>query len=330
MATCSFLPTSLACDRRRNDEGGRTNARLGLVCLVILGLACVIAHAEGGDVEIKWHGHAIFTIAFKGGPTVLTDPFEPGLWDMTYPIGPMDGIDVVAISHEHGDHNYAQLATGDPLVLRGVSTSRVVVDIDDVVDGIRFYTVETCHGTDVPCPPEDANAVFVIEGNGLRIAHLGDLGHVLTDAQASAIGMLDVLLIPVGGGGATIEARRANEVIAQLKPLVIIAMHHETPDLRWGIETIDRFLIDKTVVEVGERSLVINANMLPAEPTVVCASVQVDGRSNRTPGAARPLISDSRIRRPSRRVKARPETRRPQEACDRVGRSGCPQEPPQA
>lgn len=228
----------------------------------------MIALAESGDVEVTWHGHSIFTIAFEGGPTVLADPFEPGLWDMTYPIGPMDGIDVVAITHEHADHNYAQLATGDPVVLRGVSTSGGVVSLDQAVDDIHFYTVETCHGTDVPCLLADANAVFVIEGNGLRIAHLGDLGHMLTDAQASAIGTLDVLFVPVGGGGPTIEARRANMVIAQLQPRVIIAMHYETPGLGWGIETIDSFLVDKTVVEVAERSLVINADTLPAEPTV--------------------------------------------------------------
>ena len=186
---------------------------------------------------------------------------------MTYPISPMGGIDVVTASHEHEDHNYAQLATGNPVVLRGVSPSTGVVTLDRVVEGIRVYTVETCHGADVPCPLEDANGVFVIEGNGLRIAHLGDLGHVLSDVQAAAIGKLDVLLIPVGGGP-TIEARRANQVVAQLEPQVIIGMHYETPELDWNIDTIDPFLMGKTVVEVTTRSLVINANALPAEPTV--------------------------------------------------------------
>lgn len=241
--------------------------RLAVVCLVAVGLISVLAYADSGDVTITWYGHSLFTLAFEGGPTILTDPFEPGLWGMTYPIGPMDGINIVTASHEHEDHNYAQLATGNPVVLRGVSPSTGVVTLDREVEGIRFYTVETCHGSDAPCPLEDANAAFVIEGNGLRIAHLGDLGHVLSETQAAAIGKLDVLLIPVGGGP-TIEARRANQVVAQLEPKVIIGMHYETPELGWNIDTIDPFLVDKTVVEVTARDLIINATALPAEPTV--------------------------------------------------------------
>ncbi|MBN1858837.1 MBL fold metallo-hydrolase [Candidatus Bipolaricaulota bacterium] len=243
-------------------------ARTMLVCLLVVGVFGLLVAADAGNVEITWHGHSIFTIALEGGPTVPTDPFEPGLWGMTYPIGPIDGIDVVTISHEHEDHNYAQLATGEPAVLRGVSVPEGVADIDEMVGEIRFYTVETCHGPDVPCPLPDANAVFVIEGNGLRIAHLGDLGHVLSEDQAAAIGKVDILLIPVGGGGATIEARRANEVIAQLQPVVIIAMHYETPALGWGIDPIDPFLVGKNTVYVETRNLMVNAEALPQQPTV--------------------------------------------------------------
>jgi len=244
------------------------NTRMLLVCMLALGILGLVGVAESGDVEITWYGHSIFTIAFEDGLTVLTDPFEPGLWGMTYPIGPIDGVSVATISHEHEDHNYAQLATGDPVVLRGVSVAEGVANIDETVGEIRFYTVETCHGPDLPCPLPDANAVFVMEGYGLRIAHLGDLGHVLTEDQAAAIGDVDILLIPVGGGGPTIEADRADEVIAQLQPVVIIAMHYETPALGWGIDPIDPFLVGKNAVYVETRSVVVNAEVLPEQPTV--------------------------------------------------------------
>ncbi len=244
------------------------NARMLLVCMLVLGILGLVAIAESGDVEITWHGHSIFTIAFEDGLTVLTDPFEPGLWGMTYPIAPIDGVDVVTISHEHEDHNYAQLATGDPIVLRGVSLDEGVLHIDETIDGVRFYNVETCHGPDLPCPLQDANAVFVMEGYGLRIAHLGDLGHVLSEDQAAAIGDVDILLIPVGGGGPTIEAHRANDVVAQLQPVVILGMHYETPALGWGIDPIEPFLVGKNSVYVETRSLMINAEALPEQPTV--------------------------------------------------------------
>ena len=242
--------------------------RWAIPWLMILAFVSCLALGEPGDVTIAWYGHSMFTIAFEGGPTGLTEPFEPGLWGMTYPIGPMDGIDVVTASHEHQDHNYAQLATGDPVVLRGVDPATGVVSLDREIDGVRFYTVETCHSPNMPCDLSDANAIFVIEGNGLRIAHLGDLNHVLTDEQAAAVGTLDIILIPTGGGGPTIEPLRANQVLEQLQPTVILAMHYETPELGWNITPIEPFLEDKTYVEVTERDLVVNAGALPEEPTV--------------------------------------------------------------
>jgi L-ascorbate metabolism protein UlaG (beta-lactamase superfamily) len=239
---------------------------LVVVSLVVAGFTAVLAESE--RVTITWYGHSLFRIEFEGGPTVLIDPFEPGLWGMTYPIGPMDGVDVVAITHEHEDHNYAALATGSPAVLRGVSVTSGVNEIDKAIDGIRLYTVSTCHSPSVPCPVADVNAAFVIEGNGLRMAHLGDLGHMLNADQAAAIGKLDVLLIPVGGGGATIDATAADVVIALLEPSVIIGMHYETPELGWRIDAIDPFLDDKTVVKVAERSLTVSVSGLPESPTV--------------------------------------------------------------
>ena len=243
-------------------------ARWAVACLMIIGLTSCLASAEAGDVTITYYGHAMFTIAFEGGPTVLTDPFEPGLWGMTYPIGSMDGIDVVTASHEHEDHNYVQLATGNPVVLRGVSTATGVILLDQEIDGVRFYTVETCHSPGSPCDLSDANAIFVIEGSGLRIAHLGDLNHVLTDEQAADVGTLDIILIPTGGGGPTIEPLRANQVLEQLQPKVILAMHYETPELGWNITPIEPFLEGKTYVEVTVRDLVVGTATLPEEPTV--------------------------------------------------------------
>jgi L-ascorbate metabolism protein UlaG (beta-lactamase superfamily) len=254
------------------DGGPRKTVKWSLVpALVAVSLAVAgvtAASAQAERVTITWFGHSLFRIEFEGGPTVLTDPFEPGLWGMTYPIGPMDGVDVVTITHEHEDHNYAALAVGSPVVLRGVSVTSGVNEIDTTINGIRFYTVSTCHSPGVPCPTANANAAIVIEGIGLRIAHLGDLGHVLDGDEAAAIGKLDVLLIPVGGGGATIDASAADVVIALLEPSVIIGMHYETPELGWGIDAIDPFLNGKTVMEVAERSLTVSAGALPESSTV--------------------------------------------------------------
>lgn len=236
---------------------------LFLVCFFMGGPANA---ADSGDVTITWYGHSMFTLVFAEGPTVLTDPFEPGVWGISYPVSSLDGIDVVLVSHEHEDHNYVALATGSPVMLRGQAPTPV--KIDRTIDGIRFYSVETCHTPETTCAREMGNSVFVMEGHGLRIAHLGDLGHVLTSAQAEAIGKVDVLFVPVGGGGPTVDASGANAILALLEPQVIIAMHYETPALGWGLDPIDPFLLGKTVAHVTDRELTINATALPTESTV--------------------------------------------------------------
>ena len=71
--------------------------------------------------------------------------------------------------------------------------------------------------------------MFIFEVGGLRIAHLGDLGHTLDDDQLEAIGSVDVLLVPVGGG-TTLDAYQATRVIDQLHPrLMVIPMHYTSP-----------------------------------------------------------------------------------------------------
>lgn len=241
---------------------------LGLMFLVLVSVSPGVwgRAADSGDVTITWYGHSMFTLVFAEGPTALTDPFEPGVWGISYPVSPLDGIDVVLVSHEHEDHNYVALATGSPVVLRGQAPTPVKIDRN--IAGIRFYSVETCHSPETTCSREMGNGVFVIEGNDLRIAHLGDLGHVLTSAQADAIGTVDVLFVPVGGGGPTVDASGANAILALLEPQVIIAMHYETPALGWGLDPIDPFLVGKTVTRVTSRELTINATALPTEPTV--------------------------------------------------------------
>ena len=70
--------------------------------------------------------------------------------------------------------------------------------------------------------------MFVFELDGLRLAHLGDIGTTLSDAQVSAIGPLDMLMIPVGGLH-TIGISEADEIIARLEvKRIVFPMHFKT------------------------------------------------------------------------------------------------------
>jgi L-ascorbate metabolism protein UlaG (beta-lactamase superfamily) len=89
----------------------------------------------------------------------------------------------------------------------------------------------------------------VFETGGTRIAHLGDLGHLLTDEQLKAIGPVDVVLIPVGGFF-TIDAAQATRVIDQLKPrTIVVPMHYKTDVLVIKeLAPVDAFLQGKAHV----------------------------------------------------------------------------------
>jgi len=105
------------------------------------------------------------------------------------------------------------------------------------------------------------NTIYVIEADGLRLAHFGDLGHTLSDDLINEIGSIDVLMIPVGGGNLTIGPKEATEIVGKIDPYFIIPMHYATPGLNpqifAGIGPVEVFLkeIGMTVENLPKFSL---------------------------------------------------------------------------
>ncbi|KPJ70780.1 hypothetical protein AMJ51_01015, partial [Microgenomates bacterium DG_75] len=116
------------------------------------------------------------------------------------------------------------------------------------------------------------NTIYLISLDGLRLAHLGDLGHKLTETQLEELNGVDVLFIPVGGTF-TIDDNEAIEVVAQIEPRIIIPMHYKTADMKpdFGIKlTVDDFL--KAIGEEANKAkekLDISKDKLPEEREIV-------------------------------------------------------------
>lgn len=205
--------------------------------LVLLALAPRARAEDGNDVSVRWFGQACFELRFPTGLTVLCDPFDAAkLGEYVFPkeVTP----DLVTISHEHFDHSNSKDVSGSPEVLRGLTSADPKTHDwqkhDVVRKGVRVRTVGVFHD-EKEGKERGKNAIFVFEpekkGAFGTIAHLGDLGHVLTDEQVKAIGPIDALLIPVGGHF-TIDAEAAKKVCDQLKPRVLIVpMHYKTDAL---------------------------------------------------------------------------------------------------
>ena len=187
-------------------------------------------------MKIKWLGHACFLITTDSGIRIVTDPFDE---TVGYPVPDVEA-DIVTSSHDHFDHNHVQSLRGNFQLINGVGS---YYESDVPITGIKTYHDE------VMGQKRGENVVYVIEADGMRLCHLGDLGHLLDDKTVGEIGPVDILLIPVGGTY-TIDAEEAVKVAAQLNPRLIIPMHFKTPVMNFPITGVELFL-DK--MGAGER-----------------------------------------------------------------------------
>ena len=210
-------------------------------------------------MKIKWLGHASFLITSDNGVKIITDPYEP-IMGMNY--APIDeSADIVTVSHGHGDHNNVAAVQGNPLVI-GES---VPVEMK----GIKFSGINTYHDTSGG-NERGTNMIYCFEVDGIKVCHLGDLGHMLSDDQVNAIGKVDVLMAPVGGNF-TIDAGTADSVIEKLKPAIVIPMHFcndRCPD--FPVAGVEDFTDGKTNVAVMDTSEIeYKADELPKSTSIV-------------------------------------------------------------
>ena len=178
------------------------------------------AASNPAPVLVEWLGHATFQITSSKGTRILTDPH--GAFDLPRPTLPQH---IVTTSHQHGPHNSVHMAPGTPVILHGLTPAgenwqKVSTTIRDV----SVYVVPAFHDKSQGMQ-RGKNAIFVFRVDDICIAHLGDLGHLLTPQQLTLMGKIDILLVPIAGGYYTVTASEAREVTKQVKPKIAIPMH---------------------------------------------------------------------------------------------------------
>ena len=218
---------------------------------------------------MKWLGHACFYFTSPGGVRVLTDPFDA---KVPYP-RPARECDVVTISHEHGDHNCVVDLMGSPKVLRGLDPeSKEVRKINEDVGDVRFRTVASFHDPEGGSK-RGRNAIFVMDFAGLKVVHLGDLGHPLSPVQVNEIGPCDILMVPVGGYY-TVDGKTAAAVQRSLAPRVTVPMHFKTQSIAsWPISGPEEFLMGQERVRNIGKEVDVDRWTLPEKPEVWVFSV---------------------------------------------------------
>jgi L-ascorbate metabolism protein UlaG (beta-lactamase superfamily) len=240
-----------------------------LFCALVLAGMFLPTRAQAApELSLTWYGQSFFVLETTRGTRVAFDPHAIeafGRHDVS--------ADLVLMSHLHSDHtqvgvlsNAAKAKVVQGLRVKGKSTEWLPADF--TFKDVHVRSVGAYHDT-VQGMERGKNTIFIVEADGLRFVHLGDLGHVPSAKDVQKIGQVDVLLIPVGGVY-TINGAEAKRVVEQLKPKrFILPMHYGMKGYD-DLLPADEFLEEQTQVrKVDSNKLVIDPAVKVAAPTVV-------------------------------------------------------------
>lgn len=208
-------------------------------------------------MKIKWLGQSTFVI--KSDKTLVTDPHNPMVGKLPKGLA----ADVVTVSHAHRDHDYTKGVAGHPQIINQIGDFKAA--------GFEIKGIATFHDN-VLGRRRGSNIIYVIFSEGLKLCHLGDLGHILSEEQIKEIGIVDILMIPVGGFF-TIGPDEAAKVVNQIKPKIVLPMHYKrkrsliplplasvdkfTKALGWEAREVDELEINRTAMDSIGRQVVI-------------------------------------------------------------------------
>jgi L-ascorbate metabolism protein UlaG (beta-lactamase superfamily) len=244
----------------------------------------VAAADSPAKVTIRWHGQSFFEVKSSKGTSVVFDPHfidEYGRPDVS--------AHVILMSHEHNDHNQPEAVKNfqQAKLIHGLRVSGKKQDwnaVDETFRDVHIRSVGVYHDK-VQGLSKGKNTIFIVEVDGLRIVHLGDLGHLLSDTDVKKIGPVDVLMIPVGGVYA-LNGSDAKQVVGQLKPRQYILPMHYGTDVFKDLLPPDEFLDEQTNVKdfrdpgknkvprTYTNELIVATDFHPPEPVIVVLNWQ--------------------------------------------------------
>ncbi|MCX6059923.1 MAG: MBL fold metallo-hydrolase [Chloroflexi bacterium] len=215
-------------------------------------------------MEITWYGHSCFRLTERNYVTVVTDPFDSKI------IGydPLKlKAEIVTISHDALGHNNSDAVKGTTHVLMGPGEFEI--------GGVFITAVQTDSvGRSAKAKDNIRNTIYVFDYDGITVAHLGDLQKIPTQSEIELLGTVNVALVPVGGGN-SLNAAKAAEVVSMLEPNLVIPMHYFTPDSKIKLDEINKFIKEMGLSKPdAQASLKVSRSSLPDETHVVVLEYQ--------------------------------------------------------
>jgi L-ascorbate metabolism protein UlaG (beta-lactamase superfamily) len=188
-------------------------------------------------MHVEWFGQSAFSL--RASQAIFIDPFgdmgpmaKHGV-KFEYPAIETDSVDLTLVTHEHLDHNGVEAIPGDAPILRSTAGQ-----LDSPIGTVVAVSSE--HDQQAGTQ-RGSNTIFVFELDGVRVAHFGDFGQSeLRPEQADAIGSVDLMFLPVGGGP-TIGADGAMAIVERLDPKWVVPMHYRTHRIGF-LDSAEEFL----------------------------------------------------------------------------------------
>lgn len=207
-------------------------------------------------MKITWYGQTCFRLSERGRAAVVTDPYPPDV-GLTFP---RPRADVVAISYDDPQCRYTSGVRGSFKLFDGPGEYEV---------GGVFVTGIPTFADDKSGASRGLNTVFTFDFDGLTVCHLGRLGHVPTQSQMESLGTVNILLVPVGGGG-SLSPARASEVISLFEPSIVIPMYYKVRGLKVSLGTLGRFLKEMGLEKVDSQEVLkVSRSSLSEETQVI-------------------------------------------------------------
>ncbi|WP_066645356.1 MBL fold metallo-hydrolase [Christensenella timonensis] len=180
---------------------------------------------------IEWIGHSCFYITTQDGKTIMIDPYDNTIGLKV----PEKAPDILLITHDHFDHYNHEYVDG-------LKPGYTLIEKpgDNIVDGVKIRGIELDHDEEGGAQRGKVVA-YLIETDGMRLLHMGDVGAMPPDSFFEAIGKIDILMIPVGGTY-TVDAKGALNIMDRIHPNITIPMHYLTPGLKLDIAGSHDFL----------------------------------------------------------------------------------------
>jgi L-ascorbate metabolism protein UlaG (beta-lactamase superfamily) len=212
-------------------------------------------------MEITWYGHSCFRLTERNFATVVTDPFDHKA--VGYDALKLKA-EIVTVSHEAPGHSNTDAVKGSTHALTGAGEFEI--------GGVFITAVQT--GSGKKSKDKTRNTLYVFDYDGITVAHLGDMLEVPSQSEVEALGTVNVLLVPVGGGS-SLNAAKAAEVVSLIEPNIVIPMHYATDDSKVKLEALGKFLKEMGLGKVeSQPSLKITRSSLPHETKVIVLDYQ--------------------------------------------------------